>query len=676
MQLFNFLSKTKAVQKEDSSSKFGSMSVRGNVSFNSGLNGLAQYKNWVFVAVNHRGNNVAKIQFSLKNKADEELQKHDILSLLEDVDWKIIQSFLDLNGNAYLYVARYKNGNPAKFFPVSPALITPVINKGNALEIAYYKSGELQIPKDDIIHFKNFNPNAPYPLAHTGLSIISAISNTVETDSAARLWNFSFFKNSARPDGFLTTDKEMSEEEIEKVKVDFIDKYGGVENAHKMGFLSGGLRFEGLSSTQKDIDFIQQNGMSRDEILSAFGVPKSEVGLAQDYNRANMEASNYIFMKNTIDPLMLHIVKTLQIEFIDKNYSMEELKLSYWSIIPKDEQALLNYYNLAVGRWLTVNDIRRKEGEVELEGEGANQIFTTLANVPIANSPTKALNPNVPDYRGLSEALGKAIKSFDKKEIKVETKEMKKEVKEEDQKKKYSHLTNLQKKAHVEGWKVIFEKSSRSFEKEMKDYFSKQEKVILNVLKKESKGLYMDIFKSFFSSNEWEKQIGIGFSLITPKIQEYIMQGAENASQTIGGAELELNKRIQDFIEERGNLFTNSINDTTKNSILDLVKEADSEGYSYNEVLDRVKSIYVGASESRVQTIVRTEISASANFGAMELYTQAGVKYTEWQVVNPQDDDCLINEGVVVKIGEDFPSGHPYAPVHPNCECTTLAVFE
>jgi HK97 family phage portal protein len=672
MKFFNFLSTNKAKGKEDSSSKFNSLAVRGNYSFSSGVNGLSYYKNWIYVAVNHRSNNVAKIQFSLKNKAGDEVQAHDILKLLEEVDYKIIQSFLDLAGNAYLYIAKYNNGTPAKFFPVSPALITPVINKGNTLEVAYYKAGNIQIPAEDIIHFKNFNPNAPYPMAHSGVSVISSISNTVETDEAARIWNFSFFKNSARPDGFLTTDKELSEEEIERIKTDFIAKYGGVENAHKMGFLTGGLRFEGLSSTQKDIDFVSQNGMSRDEILSAFGVPKSEVGLAQDYNRANMEASNYIFMKNTIDPLMLHITKTLQEHFVNRYYGMEELKLSYWSLIPKDETALLNYYNLAVGRWLTVNDIRRKEGEVELEGEGANQIFTTLANVPIANSPTKSLNPNTPDYRGLSQALGDAIKRIEKKEVQVIAKKKADKVIE----KGFSYLNDKQKEAHVKNWKNIFLKSEASFEKEIKDYFDKQEKLILDILKKEGKGLYMDIFKAFFSSNDWEKQITVGITLITPKIQEYIMSGADNANQTIGGNEIELNKRVRDFIEERANLFSTSVNETTKNSILDLVSKADEEGASYNDVLNSVKDIFVGASESRVKTIARTEISASANFGAMEAYRQAGVKYVEWQVVNPKDEDCLINMGQVVKIGENFPSGHDNAPVHPNCECTTLAVFE
>jgi len=675
MKLLNFF-KSKA---KDAVNSLAGISLVSNISFSQNINGLRYYKNWVYTATKARGKSVSMINFRLI-KNGEDIEKHDILSMLEDLDFEVIQTFLDLTGNAYIYVARDNNGkgNPAKLFPVSPGLMRPVINKANPMEIAYYEAGKIQFPTSDIIHFKNFNPNAPYPLAHLGASVLSAISNTVEIDEASRKWNFGFFQNSARPDGLLTTDQDLTEEDIERIQEDFIAKYGGVDNAHKIGFLGGGMKFVALSSSQKDIDFVEQNRMSRDEILSAFGVPKSEVGIVEDVNRANAEASHYVFMKNTVDPLMRQIALTLQKEFLDRFYQMEDLKLSYWTPIPRDETAKLAYYAQAVDKWLTRNEIRREEGYPEING--ADGLFNTLANVEIAVDTQKTIREaqrkeEIPDFAGLSKVLGEAIETMEKGEISVSVKEEGEapEVK----KKAFRHLTPEARASHVKSWNNIFKAKEDSFVKDLQKYFKKQEGKILDLLSKAEKGFDINIISAFFKGKEWEKEISVGVSMITPKIMEYILSGAENANSTIGNdTPLEVNARVNNFIKERATFFSESVNDTTKQTLLEAITGGSSEGLSNAEIVDKVKEIYIGISDARAKMIARTEISASANFGSVEQYLQAGVKYHEWAVVNPEDEDCLMNEGEVVKIGEAFRSGDVNSPIHPNCQCTTLAVFE
>lgn len=671
MNFSNFFKSKSQVQAPS----FGGVSVSSNINFTPNINGLSYYKNWVYASVNARSRAVSMIKLRLMRRGEEVLE-HEILKLVDDIDFKVVQSFLDLTGNAYIYIAKDNNGKgkPAKLYPVSPAMIKPVMNKSNLMNIAYYQSGTTQIPTEDIIHFKNFNPNAPYPHAHLGASVLSAISNTVEIDEASRKWNFSFFKNSARPDGLLTTDQDLTEEDIQRINEDFISKYGGVDNSHKIGFLGGGMKFVSLSSTQKDIDFVEQNRLSRDEILACFGVPKSEIGIVDDVNRANAETSNYVFMKNTVDPLMKQISSTLQYELVNRYFKNEDLKIDYWSPIPRDEASKLVYYTAGVDKWLTRNEIRKEEGYPEVKG--GDSLFNNLSSIEIATDSEKSLRDlekrdNTPDFKGLSKAIGDAIEGIEKKEqIVIDTK------KKEINSKSFTHFTAEAKTAHIKAWDSIMKSKEAEFLKETRKYFSKQEKKVLEMLNTAEKSFSLNIISSFFAGAEWEKEISVGVSLITPRIMEYIISGAENANTTIGNdTPLEINRRVEDFVKSRATFFSQSINDTTKNTLLDAIKKGNDSGMSNTEIVDQVKSIYVGISDHRAKTIVRTEISASANFGSVEQYKQAGVTHHEWLVVHPEDDDCLVNEGVVVKIGENFPSGVDNSPVHPNCQCTTIAVF-
>ncbi|HLE86263.1 MAG TPA: hypothetical protein VI727_01210, partial [Candidatus Brocadiaceae bacterium] len=98
------------------------------------------------------------------------------------------------------------------------------------------------------------------------------------------------------------------------------------------------------------------------------------------------------------------------------------------------------------------------------------------------------------------------------------------------------------------------------------------------------------------------------------------------------------------------------------------------------QLSERVSVFYDQERDYRSDRAARTEASASANFAGVDAYKQAGVTKKRWLVVDPEDDDCLSLDGDVVDIDAEFRavSGETFdqPPVHPNCVCTTLPVFE
>ena len=169
-----------------------------------------------------------------------------------------------------------------------------------------------------------------------------------------------------------------------------------------------------------------------------------------------------------------------------------------------------------------------------------------------------------------------------------------------------------------------------------------------------------------------------GISMMTPFLKEYIKRSGATASDLVGATNFNPDTtKINEWIDNRSNFVSESFNNTNRDIVLSKVKDGIDNNKTLTEIIGDVKDVYEDINNSNVIRIVRTETSAANNFGSTQAYLQAGITKHEWMVVDPTDEDCLENEGVVVSIGEEFPDGSIDPPdPHPNCECTTLPVFE
>lgn len=126
---------------------------------------------------------------------------------------------------------------------------------------------------EEILHFKEVNPTNDF----YGLSPLTPLLLSLETDLYARNWNRKFFENGAVPPGVLILPTEMSREDFLKRKREFHKEYGGPENYGKIMVLQGGeeggAKYTPFPAQHKDFEFIEGLNVTRDEILSIYRVP-------------------------------------------------------------------------------------------------------------------------------------------------------------------------------------------------------------------------------------------------------------------------------------------------------------------------------------------------------------------------------------------------------------------
>lgn len=635
---------------------------------------LNQYRNWVYACVTARAEELASIELELKSKKnDEEIESHPVLDLLNDVNpnstkYQLFygtQAFLDLTGNAYWYLAKNQGGKIKEIYQLAPDKMSIVLDKTNSLIITgyVYRNGREEIPfeKDEIIHFKNFNPNGGYPAPHKGVGIVEASLWAIETDNEARTWNYSFFKNSAKPDGLLTTDSVITDDQFARVKDQWKQAHQGSANNGKTAILENGLKWQDVSKTQKDMDFIAQRTFSRDEILSMFRVPKTVVGITDDVNRANAEASDYVFAKRTIQPLMKSFVITLN-EYLLPLFD-SSVYFDFEDPTPEDRTAELSEYTQGFNKWLTRNDIRREEGLAP--SENGDVFYGGFADVVVDNAPqTEEKNMKTETKDIVEKTVDNFIAQLPKKVVK----EMRK-------------ITATQKDMYKDAYLKRFDANEKALINDVRDYFAKQEDEVMLNLEAELNGLKPKEYKMKALNDilfDDKKAVGTAISLITPHIRKFLKEGAELAdSYTDGDYNLNSPSALN-FIKERAKFFADSINETTSTALLTSIKEGLKEGEDFKAIQDRVKTVYKDAEDYRTLAIARTEVASSLNAGAIDAYKQAGINKVEWVAIldDVTSDECQQNDGEVREIGKSFPAGAEQPPQHVNCRCSVVAVFE
>lgn len=681
MALFGGLFKSVRPEQKAVSSPFAA-SISQSVASLLGMAGsnrkyLLEYRNWVYACVQARSEDVGNINIKvLKN--GEEVESGELIDLLYKVNpymtkkelFSGTQAFLDLEGNAFWFLARdgQGQGKVREIYLLRPDRVRVVQSKENPLEVSGYvyvqKDGQkVPFDKNQVLHFKNFNPNAEHPFPHRGMGVVEAAIWSIDTDNETRQWNYSFFKNSARPSGIIEKDTAIDEDEFKRVKAQIEQAYQGSQNAHKTMFLTDGMKWKDVGVTQRDMDFVEQRRFGRDEILAMFRVPKSVIGIVEDVNRANAEASDYVFASRTVKPLMENIISYLN-EFLVPEFG-DNLELSYEDPVPEARDIIVNEYVQGVDKWLTRNEIRKREGLPPIDN--GDVLYGALGNVPVGTVIEEQKATPKPETKepGTTyvitedvDPVKKTVRDFIAKLPKKEEVPTERKVSEE------------QKKAYVSMWKSLFDVNEKPLKKDMSEYFDAQETEVLKNLRSELKAVDDFLFDE-------EEAIEAGISLITPHIRKFIKESGGQAADLVGaGSAFDMdNPEVIKFIKERSKYFAKTITTTTREALVDTLKEGVENGEDLPALAERVSRVYGVAKDSRSVMIARTEVAASANFGAQEAYKQAGVTKHEWIVVNPQDDDCLLNNGEVEKIGESFPSGDSQPPVHPNCECTTVPVF-
>jgi HK97 family phage portal protein len=687
---------------------------------------LKQYSKslYVFAAVNKIATKVSDIDLELHQitsaKGDnEEIMNHEILDLLTKVNpFQTRSEFLKtawinkkVTGEAFWLKVRNNQGQVVELWNLRPDLMTVVSDPDTYVkhyELDKEDGGREIFDSEEIIHFKDPDPLNPF----RGLSPLVASKSRIETEESATSYQSNFFKNNARPDALLVTEQALDGDQRTQMTSAWEERHQGRDNEARIGILEGGMKYQQVSISQREMDYIESMKFTRDDILVALGVPKS-VMTTDDTSYANAETGLRMFLSETIIPEMRHLVEVLNAFLIAPDFG-EQYMLDFDDPTPADREALRHDSTAAHGKWATINEIRFMNdlppiegGDVIADTSSQGGFQSGSPDGQTSDEGTKQLSQIIPmdevKYRKTEEMRKKALKLLQgrpnlrrkfelhdtfRREISKSVKNAKKAVKTASKGKKNKKVVKEVdlddvgsmfgeeeiRKTYVDLINKRLDKRQKPFERELQSQFAQQmTRVLKNMdeLEDEQKGVYQKLSHSAINrimKKDDEKSLFAAFAL--PFLVEYAGDGAKD-SATLVGEEFDMTEQLTASMEKRSIFFADSVVDTTFNSLVRTLTEGTNNGEGIGDLKQRVRDVYGEIPDHRASLIARTEATNANNEGILEQFrTSDIVKGKEW-IATLDDvtrDEHVELDGEIAGVNKVFSNGLMF-PNEPNCRC-------
>lgn len=192
-------------------------------------------------------------------------------------DWltQVIVSLL-LRGNFYgRIVDRDSAGYASMIQPIHPDRVVARRLGVNQDGPRQYRIGNEVVPSVDILHI----PYLLVPGSFIGLNPVEYQRLNWGLAAASEMYGGQFFANSATPSGILTVEGDLSEEETLEMTRAWKQAHGGIGQAQFPAVLTGGVKFQQVSLTPDDAQFLGVRQFQREQIISWFRIPPHKVGI-------------------------------------------------------------------------------------------------------------------------------------------------------------------------------------------------------------------------------------------------------------------------------------------------------------------------------------------------------------------------------------------------------------
>jgi HK97 family phage portal protein len=283
-----------------------------------------------FRAIGEVAQAAASVPWRLFRGRRAEVGEHPLLALLARPNplqggpafMEAVYAFRLIAGNAFVEAVATDGRPPVELYALRPDRMQ-VIPGAAGVPAAYrYSVGgrSRDFPVDQvsgrsaILHVKAFHPLDDW----YGMSPIEAAAYAIDQHNQAGAWNQALLQNGARPSGALMVEgagdggpATLSDDQFDRLKGQIDDLYTGARNAGRPVLLEGGLKWQEMSLSPKDMDFIDAKHTAARDVALAFGVPPQLLGIPGDNTYANMREARLGLWEETVLPLIAQMAAEL-----------------------------------------------------------------------------------------------------------------------------------------------------------------------------------------------------------------------------------------------------------------------------------------------------------------------------------------------------------------------------
>ena len=318
---------------------------------------------------------------------------------------KMVEANRNCGGNGYFWIRRSQQSMRCdQLIPVPYELVTPWLDTGGHLwyTVMHPFTGEqMRVHRMDMVHLMAYTHNG-----WQGISVLQRASEVIAAGRAAQQYNMAYYQNGGQPSGLLYTDSDLSRipdkvladgtklSAQDIVRNEWEKRYGGPVNAGRVAVLDNGLKYQPISISNRDAQFVEQSALSVEDVARFFGVPlyKLQAG-KQSYSSNEQNAIEYVV--STLHPIVSQWEDELSYKLLTTSERAKglEIRINMMAELRGDFTSRSNWYKAMreIGVF-SVNDIRALEDMPDVDG--GDDRYASVNYVPLSIWRELSINRN------------------------------------------------------------------------------------------------------------------------------------------------------------------------------------------------------------------------------------------------------------------------------------------
>jgi HK97 family phage portal protein len=257
-------------------------------------------------------------------------------------------------------------------------------------------------PQSGVIEYRYWNQEIPadqvtramglsVPEGIVGLNPIENMRNALGVARAQDLYSGAFFANSARPDGWIGVEDDLDDEETKAMLLSWQAAHQGANHAHLPAILTGGAKWNAVTMSMQDAQFLEQMQYSASVISGMiYRVPPHMLGMVDKTTSwgQGIEQQELGFVRNTLgiwlarwEDLFRSWLPAGQFVTFDLSQRLRGDALQRWS----------GYQIARILVAMNNSEVRAAEGLPKVTDPAAKHVLEAY-DAPINSSPVKPLS--------------------------------------------------------------------------------------------------------------------------------------------------------------------------------------------------------------------------------------------------------------------------------------------
>jgi HK97 family phage portal protein len=246
---------------------------------------------------------------------------------------------------------------------------------------------------EDLFHI----PFVRMPGSEVGLSPVGAARQSLGLGLAAQEYGGKWFRDGANPSGVLSTEQSLTMQQVQDTQRIWIASHGG---RRLPAVTQGGLKWQPISITPEESQFLETRQYSAVEVAQLMGVPPHMIGIVDRSTSwgTGIEQQSIGFVQYSLGPSYLSRIEKAITRCLPRG---QFCKFNVNGLLRGDVKSRYEAYQIAVNNgWMNPDEIRALEERPPIPG-GAGQKFRQPLNMgPLGAEPDEESDDTDTDESG------------------------------------------------------------------------------------------------------------------------------------------------------------------------------------------------------------------------------------------------------------------------------------